>query len=175
MNKESAAASAGLLNPAVRAQIRSLAERDGVPSEQIASMLGIPLLIVQEVMQSAGAKVDAKQVPADGVEAQLSERAAQIEDRLADAEQTALAVLEDVCANAQSDMVRAVVAEKILKIRTGGLRPPKQSGVQIGITIETMNTLIQQAVGAYQNQLKPPEQVSTPPTVPQNVIVHERN
>ncbi len=170
MNKEGGAAAAAMLNPAVRAQIRSLSERDGVPSDQISAMLGIPELLVTEILSKTSIVSDG---PNGGdVDKQLSDRAASIEDRLADAEQTAVAVLEDVCANAQSDGVRLAAAERILEIRTGKLRPQKQAINKTEITIETMNTLIQQATVAYHAQRATPPVAA--PTIPK-VETIERN
>lgn len=149
-----AAAAAAMLNPAVKTQIRALAERDGVTAEGISELLGVPVLIVRDILERSAGAVGVTSDPSQKTdhEAQLTERAAQIEDRLADAEQTALSVMEDICANAQSDGVRLAAAEKILEIRTGKLRPQRKSEGSVNITIETMNTLIQQAQKAYAEQ-----------------------
>lgn len=146
-----AAAAAAMLNPAVKTQIRALAERDGVTAEGISELLGVPVLIVRDILERSSSGTSDPSQKTDQ-EAQLTERAAQIEDRLADAEQTALSVMEDICANAQSDGVRLAAAEKILEIRTGKLRPQRKSEGSVNITIETMNTLIQQAQKAYAEQ-----------------------
>jgi len=140
------ATGAAMVSSGLRAQIKALRERDGVSSEDISQMLGIPVLVVEHVLGGVGSS----SAPADSTNPSdvLDARAAKIEDTLADAEEIAAQTLAAACTDADNWGVRVGAAKTILEIRAGGLRPKKtESGG--GIAVEQLNIIIQQAVEAH--------------------------
>jgi hypothetical protein len=110
-------------------------------------MLGIPELIIEEVLGSHGAAAPSTD------ESVLTERAASIEDSLADKITDAVSTLHELTIGAESEAVRAISAQRILEYATGGLRPKKSQQPAVHVTVDTMNILIQKAAEQYQKML----------------------
>lgn len=101
---------------------------------------------------------------------QLAASARDIESQLADARELAIATLSEVCATAESAGVKLAAAKTILEMQTGSLRRKEQKDVQVGVTVETMNVLIQDAMKAYAAQTSQPNPPA--PTLSDSVILN---
>lgn len=148
MNTQATAAALGegaKAKGGLRAQILQMSRRDGLGVEEISGLLGVPAVIVEEIVggEKAGAQEDSVALSVEGAIGP---------DGVADA----VATLRELCVSAESEAVRSVTAQKLLEYATGGLRPKRAQAVEIGVTVDTMNVLIQQAVAAHAAQLAAP-------------------
>ena len=143
------ATKAVVMGGGLRTQIMQMSQRDGLGASEISALLGVPAVIVEEVLggKARGAQgVDGELEAAQGVEAAIGQ------DGIADA----IATLRELCVGAESEAVRSVTASKLLEYATGGLRPKRAQAIEVGVTVDTMNVLIQQAVAAHAAQLAAP-------------------
>jgi len=147
-------ASASALSGGLRTQIRQMSERDGISSDEISTLLGVPSLIVEEVLRGGVAKSSSTETDSD----ELTGRVRNIEDRVGeDAVDDAINTLRELCLGSDSDAVRSMAAQKLIEYRAGSLRPKTAQTVNVGVTVDTMNVLIQQAVAAHAAQLAAPQ------------------
>lgn len=141
MSESELKAAASALTGGLRSQVLRMARVDGLSSGEIGGLLGIPAGIVEEVLRGDGG---ASAVADEGA------GAANIETRITDEDvDCALGTLRELCASSESDAVRSVSAQRLLEYKAGALRPKKTTSVQVGVTVDTMNVLIQEAVRAY--------------------------
>lgn len=157
---DSKATGAALVNGPLRKQIRLMSERDGATAEEISLMLGVPQELVEEILLPRTAPADTEK-PDDEYSESLG-AAREIESELRQHRDRAIEVFGE-CMESDVDGIRLAAADRILKYSAGGLRPERREKTPIQQNvIAQFNMIVQQAMSAYQNTLKPqPPEVAT--------------